>query len=192
MKWVFVRFCLFVCLFPSFLYLIQIHISKPISTELSIRLPLRQEEVVRYVWTHNIWLFSTSSVRSQCRILGTTSLPAQESLRQRYIRDLVDDTCAKSHPWCSRRHNAEKWTECKCINMETWWDRKEVNTELQLQLYLILAGVPLASWKCRRSRRQSHPPRRRIPYSGGCSRHVTDITFNRTTGPSATALHPSF
>ena len=48
-------FCsfLFVCLFPSFLYLIQIHISEPISTELCTRLPLRLEEVVGYVLTHN-------------------------------------------------------------------------------------------------------------------------------------------
>jgi len=75
--------------------------------------------------------------------------------------------------------------------METWWDRKEVNTELQLQFHSILAGVHLASWLCRRNR-QSHPPQRRIPYSGGCSRHVTDITFKRETGPSATALYPSF
>ena len=35
MKWFFVRFCLFL----SFLYLIQIHISEPISTELCTRLP---------------------------------------------------------------------------------------------------------------------------------------------------------
>jgi len=40
---------LFVCL-----YLIQIHISEPISTKLCTRLPLRLEEVVGYVWTHNI------------------------------------------------------------------------------------------------------------------------------------------
>jgi len=57
---------------------------------------------------------------------------------------------------------------------------------------VILAGVPLTSREWRRSRRQSHPLQRRIPYSGGCSRHVTDITFNRATGPSATALYPSF
>jgi hypothetical protein len=43
----------------------------------------------------------------------------------------------------------------------------------------ILAGVPLTSRKLHRSRRQSHPPQHRIPYSGKCSRHVTDITFNR-------------
>jgi hypothetical protein len=56
---------------------------------------------------------------------------------------------------------------------------------------VILAGVPLTSRKLRRSRRQGHPPQPRIPYSGGCSRHVTDSTFNRAVGPSATALHPS-
>jgi len=57
---------------------------------------------------------------------------------------------------------------------------------------VILAGVPLTSRKWRRSRGHCHPPQRRIPYSGGCSRHVTDITFNRATEPSATALYPSF
>jgi hypothetical protein len=54
------------------------------------------------------------------------------------------------------------------------------------------SGSSLTSRKWRRSRRQSHPPKRRIPYSGGCWRHVTDITFNRATGPSATTLYPSF
>jgi hypothetical protein len=57
---------------------------------------------------------------------------------------------------------------------------------------VILAGVPITSRKLRRSRRQSHPPQRRFPYSGACSRHVTDSTFNRAAGPSATTLHPSF
>jgi len=57
---------------------------------------------------------------------------------------------------------------------------------------VILKGVPLTSRKWRRNRRQRHPPQRRIPYSGRCSRHVTDITFNRATGPSATTLYPSF
>ena len=57
---------------------------------------------------------------------------------------------------------------------------------------VILAGVPLIYRKWCRSRRHSHPPRRRIPYSGECSCHVTDITFNQATGPSATALYPSF
>jgi hypothetical protein len=56
---------------------------------------------------------------------------------------------------------------------------------------VILAGDSLTSRKWRRSR-QSHPPQLRIPYSGGCFRHVTDITFNLATGPSATTLYPSF
>jgi len=51
---------------------------------------------------------------------------------------------------------------------------------------------PLTSRKWHRSRRHIHPPQHRIPYSGGCLRHVTDITFNWATGPSATALYPSF
>ena len=49
MKWFFAPFCLFVCL-----YVIQIHISEPISTAFCTRLPLFLEEVVGYVWTHNI------------------------------------------------------------------------------------------------------------------------------------------
>jgi hypothetical protein len=57
---------------------------------------------------------------------------------------------------------------------------------------VILAGVPLTSKKWRCIRQQSHPPHRRIPYSGGCSRHVADFTFYRATGPSATALYPTF
>jgi len=46
------KFCLFVCL-----YLIQIHISKPIWTILCTHLPLGLEETVGCVWTHNIWSF---------------------------------------------------------------------------------------------------------------------------------------
>jgi hypothetical protein len=50
----------------------------------------------------------------------------------------------------------------------------------------------LMSRKLLRSRWQSHPPQRRIPYCGGCSRHVINSTFNRAAGTSATALRPSF
>jgi len=45
---------------------------------------------------------------------------------------------------------------------------------------VILAGVPLTSRKWRCSRRQSHPPQRRIPYSGWCSRHVTSWILRPT------------
>jgi hypothetical protein len=44
--------CLFVCM-----ELIQIHIFEPIWTKLCTRLPLGMEEVVGYVWTHNISTF---------------------------------------------------------------------------------------------------------------------------------------
>ena len=54
------------------------------------------------------------------------------------------------------------------------------------------SGSSLKSRKLHRCRRQSHPPQLRIPYSGGCSRHVMDITFNRAAGPSTTALYLSF
>jgi hypothetical protein len=57
---------------------------------------------------------------------------------------------------------------------------------------VILTGVPLTLRKWRCSRRQSHQPQRHIQHSGGCSRHVTDITFNRAAGPSTTALYLSF
>jgi hypothetical protein len=57
---------------------------------------------------------------------------------------------------------------------------------------VILVGVPLTSRKWRCSRQQSHLPQHHIPYSGGCLRHIRDITFNRAMRPSATALYPSF
>jgi len=43
---------MYVCMFVS-LYLIQIHISEPIGTKLSTRLPLGLEETVGYVWARN-------------------------------------------------------------------------------------------------------------------------------------------
>ena len=168
--------CKFVCL-----YLIQIHISEPISTKLCTHLPLGPEETVGYVWSENVWPFSTFLnffVGSECRILGTTWLPAKDTsataLYPLFLRVLVwrhflaDDTCPESsatalYPWflqvlvwrhgndvvagdtCARSYwkcralwvmhkNTVKWTECMCVKMETWWDRKQVNKELQLQL----------------------------------------------------------
>jgi hypothetical protein len=49
---------------------------------------------------------------------------------------------------------------------------------------VILAGVPLTSRKCRRSRRQRHPPQCRIPYSAGVrvtSRILRSIGRRRLT-----------
>jgi len=107
-------FCsfLFVCL-----YLIQIHISEPIWTKLCTHLPLRLEETVGYVWSENVWPFSTFLtffVGRECRILGTTWLPTLDTsataLYPWFLRVLVwrhfvaDDTCPESsttalYPW---------------------------------------------------------------------------------------------
>jgi len=56
---------------------------------------------------------------------------------------------------------------------------------------VILAGVPLTlrKWCC--SRRQSHPPQCRIPYSSGCLRHVTAITWERGHMPQRDIPHYS-
>jgi len=105
-----------VCKFVCF-YLIQIHISEPISTKLCTHLLLGLEETVEYVWSENVWPFSTFLtffVGSECRILGTTWLPAQDTsataLYPWFLRVLVwrhvlaDDTCPESsatalYPW---------------------------------------------------------------------------------------------
>jgi hypothetical protein len=106
----FVRF--FVCW-----YLLQIHISEPIWNKLCTHLPVRLEETVGYVWFENVWHFSTFLTffdGSECRILGTTWLPAQDTsataLYQWFLRMLVwrhvvaDDTYPESsatalYPW---------------------------------------------------------------------------------------------
>jgi len=66
--------------------LIQIHIFEPIWTKLCTHLPLGLEEVVGYVWTHNI---STYFVGSECLFVRRRWLPAPESPAMRYIRDAV-------------------------------------------------------------------------------------------------------
>jgi len=80
-------------------------------------LPLRLEETVGYVWSENVWPFSTFLtlfIGSDCRILGTTWLPAQDTfataLYPWFVRVLAwrhivaDDTCPESsaaalYPW---------------------------------------------------------------------------------------------
>jgi hypothetical protein len=78
----------FVCL-----CLTQIHISEPVWTRLCTRLSLRLEETVGYVWSENVWPFSTFLVfllGSECKLLGTTWLPAQ------------DTSATALHPWFLR------------------------------------------------------------------------------------------
>ena len=105
--------------------------------------------------------FATSStfwplfLWGHCRIMGTRWLPARPF------------SAIPLYPWFQL--------------VFAWRHRHDVADSGVIRsslISVILAGVPLTS-----RRRQSHPPQRRIPYSRGCSRHVTDITFNRATGP---------
>jgi len=149
------------CLFV-YMELIQIHISERIWTKLCTRLPLGLEETVGYVWTRNslpLRHFGLFFFGGHCRIMGTRWLPAR--------------------PFPSIP--LYLWFQL----VFAWLHRHDVADDGVIRASLISvipAGVPLTSRKWRCSRRQSHPPQRRIPYSGGCSRYVTDITFNRATG----------
>jgi len=152
--------------------LIQIHISKPMWTKLCTRLPLGLEETVGYVWTPNFRPLQTFGpfLGVHCRIMGTRWLPSWPF------------SAIKLYPWFQL---VFAWRHRHYVFADGGFIRGSL-------ISVILTGVSPTSRKCRRSRRQSHSPQRRIPYSGGCSRHVTYITFNRATGPSATALYPSF
>ena len=94
--------------------------------------------------------FLTFFFGSGCRILGTKWLPARV-IRDNVISAILAGVSVTSRKWrCSRRQfrvltvsvvhygqcikNAEKWPKCMCAKVETWWDRKQVNKELQLQL----------------------------------------------------------
>jgi hypothetical protein len=107
---------------------------------------------------------------------------------------------ATAESWTQDGRGCDRFPRYPYIRDSIWCSRDVTDLTLSQTaessaaalLSKILAGVPLMSRKRRRSRRQNHPPQRRIPYSGGCSRHVTDITFNWATGPSVTALYPSF
>ena len=160
--------CLFVCM-----ELIQIHISEPIWTRLCTRLPLGLEEVVGYVWNRNSWPlrpFGSFFFGGHCRMTGTRWLPARS-----FSSIILFSWFQLVFVW---RHQRYVVADCGVIRCSL--------------ISVILAGVSLTSRKWRRSRRQSHPLQRLIPYSSGCSRHITNFTFNRATGPSATVLYPSF
>ena len=150
--------CLFVCL-----YLIQIHISEPIGTKLCTRLPLGLEETVGYVWARDswpLWPFGPFSFRGHCRIMGTRWLPAWPF------------SAIPLYPWFQL--------------VFAWLHRHYVVADGRVirgsLIFTILAGVPLTSRKLHRCIRKSHPPQLRFPYSGGCSRHVTDTMFNGRRG----------
>jgi hypothetical protein len=160
--------CLFEC--PE---LIQIHISEPIWTKLCTRLPLCLEEVVRYIWTRNSWHFRPLGpffFGGHCRIMGTRWLPARPF------------STIPLYPWFQL---VFAWRHRHYVVADGGVIRGSL-------ISVILTGISLTLWKWRCSRRQSHQPQGHIQYSGGCSRQITDIMFNRATEPSATALYPSF
>jgi hypothetical protein len=164
--------CLFVCMYVC-MELIQIHISEPIPTKICTRLPLGLEETVGYVCTRHSWPlrpFGPFFFGGHCRIMSTRWLLARQF------------SAIPLYPWFQL---VFAWRHRHYVVADGGVIRGSL-------ISVILAGVPLTSRKWRRSRRQSHPPQRRIPHSGGCSRHVTDITFNRAMGPYATTLYSSF
>jgi len=148
--------CKFVCL-----YLIQIHISELISTKLCTHLPLCLEETVGYVWSENVWPFSTFLsffVRSECRILGTTWLLAQDTsatglypwfLRVLEWRHIVaDNTCpvirdsVTSMIFTGVIVTSRKWRSCR---------RHLPRVIRDSVISVILTGVSVTSrkWRCR-------------------------------------------
>jgi hypothetical protein len=111
-------------------------------------------------WTSSI--FWVLSLWGHCRIMGTRWLPTRSF------------SAINLFPWFQLLF---VWRHLHYVIA----DRGVIRGSL---ISVILAGVPLTSRKWSRSRRQSHPQQRRIPYYSGCSHHVTNITFNWATGAS--------
>jgi hypothetical protein len=153
--------CLYVCM-----YLIQIHISEPIWTKLCTRLPLGLEETVGHVRTRNSW---------PLRPLGPFSLGATAG-------SWAQNGCRCDHFPRYPYIRDSSWYSCDVTDMTS-----QTAESSAANISVILARVLLTPRKWRRSRRQSHPPQRLIPYYGRFSLHVADITFNRATGSYATA-----
>jgi len=159
--------CLFVCMYGTYT---NSHFWTDLNQTLHTSPPVVWKRL--YVWTRNsrpLWPFWPFYFGGHCNIMGTRWLPARPF------------SAIPLYPWFQL--------------MFAWRHRQDVADGGVIRgtfMSVILAGVPLTSRKWRCSRRQSHPPQRHIPYSGGCSRHVTDITFKRATGPSATASYPLF
>jgi len=153
---------MFVHLFVS-LYLIQIHISEPIGTKLCTGLPRHLEETVGYVWARyscRLPPFGPLFFRSHCRIMGTRWLPARPF------------SAIPLYPWFQL---VFAWRHRHYVVA----DGRVIRGSL---MSVVLVGVPLTLRILHRCRRQSHPPQRCIPYSGGCLRHVMDITLTGRRG----------
>jgi hypothetical protein len=122
----------FVCL-----CFIQIHISEPIWTKLCTHLPLRLEETVRYVCSENVGPFSTFLtffIGSECRILGTKWLPAQDTFATALYPWFFAGVSVTSRKW---RFSRRRLPRVICDSV----------------ISVILAGVRVMSRKWRCSRR---------------------------------------
>jgi hypothetical protein len=84
--------CLFVCT-----ELVQIHISEPIWTKLCTRLSLGLEEIVGYVWTHNILTFLP--FRPILSRASTNSWAEDDCRRQNLPLCVISRVCVTSRTW---------------------------------------------------------------------------------------------
>jgi len=135
--------CLYVCMCVC-MELIEIHISEPIWTKLYTRLPPGLEETAGYTWARNSWPlrhFGPLFFGGHCRIMDTRWLPARPF------------SAIPLYPWF---HLVFAWRHQHYVVADGGVIRGSL-------ISMILAGVPLTSRIWRRSRRQSHPPQRRIP-----------------------------
>jgi hypothetical protein len=88
-------------------YLLQIHISEPISTKLCTHLPLAVEETVVYVWTHNIppsLPFRLLLSRSCARCCAEDACRRKGHPPKRYIRDSGTCSCDVTRVRSNPRH----------------------------------------------------------------------------------------
>jgi len=161
--------CLYVCVYGTYT---NSHFWTDLNQTLHTS-PLWSGRDLGYVWARNSWPlrpFGSFFFGGHCRMMDTRWLLARPF------------SAVTVFPWFQLvfvwRHRHYYVADCSVIRGSL--------------ISVILVGIPLTSRKWRRSRRQSHALQRRIPYSSGCSRHITNITFNWATGPSATALYPSF
>jgi len=86
-------------------YLIQVHISEPIWTKLCTHLPLRLEETLGYVWSENVWHFSTffDLLRKEgVQNPGHNMAAGATHFRHSVISVILADVSVTSR--CSRRH----------------------------------------------------------------------------------------
>jgi hypothetical protein len=128
---------LFVCLYRTYTYP---HFLTDLNQTLHMSFPWSGESFSVCVWTHNISIFphfrpilsgasANSCAEDGCRRQSPPLL--------RYI-SRVGVTSRTWRALCIKHRKLAKiCTECMCVEMETWWDGKEMNNELHLHLRCI-------------------------------------------------------